>query len=160
MAITETEYLNVSARAAELGCPCPEIAIMPDNFAAARSLKELRIRSAALALRSVLENASFPLGSFCAAAEHATFNEEDFAHWEAAMFVSAALMRREPYVVAVALSIIRAHLAGYFGEQPNRLARLVLIIEKRDRTCRKITYEGDVSGLRSLADSIGRIAAE
>lgn len=138
MAIIETEYLNVSARAAELGCPCPEIAIMPDNFAAARSLKELRIRSDALALRSVLESASFPLGSFCTDAEHDTFREEDFAHWEAAMFVSAALMKREPYVVAVALSIVRAHLADYFGEQPGRLARLALVVEKRDRTCRKI----------------------
>lgn len=158
--IVEMDYVSVSERAAEIGCPVPEIAIMPENFPAARSHRELRVRRDAIALRAILENANFPLGSFCSAAEHATFGEEDFAHWEASLFVSAGLLKREPYAPAVALSIVRDHLAGYFTGEPGRVARLSVVVEKPDRTCRKLVYEGEIAGLRALAQSIGRIAAD
>jgi hypothetical protein len=158
--IAELEYVSVSQHAAEIGCSMPEIAVMPDNFPAVRSHGELRVRRDAVALRSILENANFPLGSFCAAAEHATFGEEDFMHWEASLFVSASLLKREPYVVAVALTIVRDHLTDYFAAEPGRATRFSLVVERNDRTCRKLVYEGDIAGLRSLAQMAGRLAEE
>jgi hypothetical protein len=155
MPITELHHVSVRERAAEIGCPVPEIAIMPENFSVARSAKDLRVRGDGVALRSVLENASFPLGSFCHDAEHATFGEEDFAHWDATLFISSNLLAREPYAVGVALSIIRGHLSEYFSTQADRSIRLSLVIEcRQDGTCRKLTYEGDIGGLHALAQSI------
>lgn len=158
--IAEHEYISVSWHAAEIGCPFPEIAVIPENFPAARSHRELRVRRDAIALRSILEHANFPLGSFCAATERASFGEEDFLHWEASLFVSANLLRREPYVVAVALSIVRDHLTGYFTAEPERIARFSLVVEKQDRSCRKLVYEGDIGGLRTLAHTASMLAAE
>ena len=159
MPITELHHVSVRERAAEIGCPVPEIAIMPENFASARSARELRVRRHAVALHSVLENASFPLGSFCSDAEHATFGEEDFVHWDATLFISASLLQREPYVVGVALAIIRSHLADYFAEHSDRSIRLSLVVEcKPDHTCRMLTYEGDIAGLHGLAQSAVKIA--
>lgn len=159
--ITELDFVTVSEHAAKIGCAVPEIAIMPENFAAARSHRELRVRSEAVALRSVLERASFPLGSFSQGAEHATFGEENFTHWESCLFVSATLLRREPYVVAVALGIIRDHLTDYFENEPGRIARLALIVERKsDRACRKLVYEGDVAGLRALAQAASKFSNE
>lgn len=156
--ITELEHISVAERAAEIGCPIPEIAVMPDNFATARSSRELRVRREAIALRSILVNANFPLGSFCNAAEHASFGEEDFMHWEASLFISSGLLKREPYVAAIAVSIIRDHLADYFVDEPGRTARFALVVEKKDRSCRKLVYEGDIAGLRALAQSVSAIA--
>lgn len=158
--VTELDHVSVRERTAEMGCPMPEIAIMPHNFAAARSHRELKVRREEIALRGVLENASFPLGSFCDAAEHVTFGEEDLQHWEASLFVSAQLMRREPYVVSIALSIVRDHLKDYFAAQSGRTMRFSLIVEKIDGTCRKLTYEGDTAGLRSLDKLAREIASE
>ena len=158
--IAEHEHISVSQHAAQIGCPVPEIAVMPENFSAARSHRDLRVRRDALALRSILERANFPLGSFCAAAERASFGEEDFMHWEASLFVSASLLRREPYVVAVALSIVRDHLTGYFNAEPERIARFSLVVEKQDGSCRKLVYEGDIAGLRTLAHSAGKLTME
>ena len=161
MPITELHHVSVRERAAEIGCPVPEIAIMPENFASARSVRDLRVRRHAVALHSILENASFPLGSFCSDAEHATFGEEDFAHWDATLFISGSLVQREPYAVAVALSIIRSHLADYFGAQADRSIRLSLVVEcKHGSSCRQLTYEGDIAGLHGLAQSAVRVSGE
>jgi hypothetical protein len=161
MSVTEMEYIRVSDRAAEIGCHVPEIAIMPENFSSARTHNELRVRGEGVTLRSVLESANFPLGSFFPAAERAVFGHENFVAWEASLFVSASLMKREPYAVAVALSIIANHLNDYFKGHAGSKICLTLIVErKRDRTCRKITYEGDVIELRSLAERIGKVADE
>ncbi|HEX3654108.1 MAG TPA: hypothetical protein VHU18_14905 [Rhizomicrobium sp.] len=159
MPITELHHVSVRERAVEIGCPVPEIAIMPENFAVARSVRELRVRRDGVALRSVLEGASFSLGSFCSDAEHATFGEEDFVHWDATLFISGNLLAREPYAVGVALSIIRGHLAEYFNAQADRSIRLSLVVEcKQDGSCRKVTYEGDIGGLHGLAQSAVKIA--
>ena len=160
MPVTELDYVSVSGRAAELGCSLPEIAVMPDNFAVARSHKELRVRGNSIALRSVLENANFPLGSFCSAVERAASGDENFMHWEAGLFLSASLLAREPYVVPVALSIIKAHLSEFFQSGPEKTIRLSLVVERRDRSCRKLVYEGDIAGLRALAQSVSDVARE
>lgn len=161
MSIIETGYVSVRDHGAEIGCSIPEVAIMPDNFATARSQGELRIRREGIALRSVLEGASFPLGTFCHAAEHASFGEEDFTHWEASLFFSATVLRREPYAVGVALSIIKSHLADYFLAEPARSIRLALILEGgSDRACRRLVYEGDIAGLPSLARRVRELASE
>lgn len=159
--IVEQDFVSVSERAAQIGCTLPEIAIMPENFAVARSRLELRVRREAVALRSILENASFPLGSFCPLAERATFGEENFAHWEACLFISSSLLKREPYVVAVALGIIRDHLSDYFDNEPERTARLSLVVERKsDRACKKLVYDGDITGLRSLAPAVHKFINE
>ena len=161
MPITEMEYVCVSQRAAEMGCVLPQIAIMPDNFAVARSQRELRIRREALALRRVLERSSFPLGTFCHAAEQATYSEEDFVHWEASLFVSAAILKREPYAVPLALSIIRHHLAEYLSDDRERPIRLAMVVERNGgRACTRLVYEGNIAGLRALAERVSAIAEQ
>ena len=159
--IVELDFVNVGERAAEIGCQVPEIAVMPENFAVARTRAELRVRREAVALRSLLERASFPLGSFCPAAEHSTFGEENFARWEACLFISSTLLKREPYVVSVALGIIRDHLYDYFESRAGRTARLAIVVErKKDSVCRQIVYEGDISGLRALTQAVTNFANE
>lgn len=158
--ITELEYVNISARAIELGCSLPEIAIIPENFHVARSLGELRIGCHAVAARSMFENACFPLGNFCNTLHAGSFGEEDFRHWETNLFVSAKILEREPYVVAVALSIIENHLTGFVADEPESTVRVSFVVEKRDRTCRKLVYDGNIAGLRALSHAVNRIANE
>ncbi|HEX3664561.1 MAG TPA: hypothetical protein VHU23_04930 [Rhizomicrobium sp.] len=158
--ITELDYVNISTRAIELGCSMPEIAILPDNFHLARSRGELQIGRHATAARSMFENASFPLGSFCGSSHTGYFGEEDFRHWETNLFVSAKILEREPYVVSVALSIIQNHLTGFVAGEPERNVRVSFVVEKRDRTCRKLVYDGNIAGLRTLSHAIHKIAKE
>jgi hypothetical protein len=158
--ITEVEYVSISARATELGCSLPEIAILPDNFHVARSRGELRVGQQAVAARSMFQNACFPLGSFCNTMHTASFGEEDFQHWETNLFVSTKILARGPYVVAVALSIIENHLTGFVADEPERTVRVAFVVEKRDRTCRKLIYDGNITGLRALSHAVHKIASE
>jgi len=64
--------------------------------------------------------------------------------------------------VSIALNVIGNYLTEFFRGIPGKKrVRLNIVVEKkRDRTCKKISYDGDVQGLNSLADIIKEISNE
>ncbi len=156
MSITESLYVPVRYRAMELGCAMPEgIAVLPDNFCEANSRLGLSVRAEAITLRNLFENASSPLESFFPLGEHATFGHEVGLAWEACLFVPGKLVARDSSAVANAVALISAYLSDFFKGHLERQIRLIVVVErKRSADCRKLTYEGRVSGVSLLTARI------
>jgi hypothetical protein len=161
MSVTESLYVPVRYRAAELGCTMPAgIAILPDNFCEAKSRLELLVRGESVTLRNVFESASAPLESFFPLGEHVTFGHDNGLAWEASLFVSADLIADDPGAVAKAMTLISAYLADFFKGHPERRIRLVVVVEQKHQAdCRRLTYEGDAFGVSALTANVLDVAA-
>lgn len=160
MAIVESIYVPVRYRATELGCAMPEgIAILPDNFCDANSRLGLIVRAESITLRNLFENASVPLDGFFPVGEHLATGHGDGLAWEACLFVPASAVRRDPDAVANAISLISAYLTDFFkGHHDRRIKLSVVVEEKHQEDCRKLTYEGDVPGLSAMTARILEVA--
>jgi hypothetical protein len=158
--ISESDFICVRDRTGELGCYLPNgLAVMPENFMMAASRLELLVRAESATLRELFENTKTPLGSFFPLGEHPTFGRDNNINWEASLFISADLIRNDPSAVALAMTRITEYLSAFFCGHAGKKIRLNLVVERgRDRSCKRLTYEGEVGGLLALADGVGKIA--
>jgi len=157
MTILMSEYLHVADRAAELGVRLSDdVEIMPDNFASAASREEFVVRAEAAGVRRLLQEKE--LGGTSLDGGQAAAAD---GSWSVTLFASSGLVRRDPERLVFALAAISDHLAGLSGTLPRRKIDLNLIVERgSDRSCKRLTYEGDVSSLGPLVDTALAIAGE
>ena len=159
MPVTETGYLCVADRVAELGLHVPNgFAILPDNFAQAISGRDFRLRAEAAAVRAVFQDCQLPLENFTRGDELWPAERADDS-WKVTLFAPAGAMKREASALGGALQAISDHLKALPAKSPRRSISLSLVVERgSDRMCRKLTCEDDISGLASLAVKATRIA--
>jgi hypothetical protein len=76
--------------------------------------------------------------------------------------VSAAVLGEYPLAVSVALNVIGNYVTDFLrGIAGKKTVKFDIVVERRrDRSCRKISYDGDVEGLSSLADIVRQISDE
>jgi hypothetical protein len=164
MTITITDYGRVDQRSAELGCLYPDgIAILPDNFETASGRPELLYRTSATTLRKALRVTSIPLSDLIPASERIPYITYKSFEWVApTLFISAMVMSQNPTAVTVALGVLSNLITDFFKGIPGKkTAKLNVVVEKRiDKTCKKISYDGDIAGIISLAKVIKRISDE
>lgn len=159
MPVTETGYLCVADRVAELGLHVPNgFAILPDNFAQAMSSRDFRLRAEATAVRALFQGCQLPLENFTHAEERGMTETPDDS-WKITLFAPANAMKREAAALGGALQAISDHLKGLPPKPPRRNVSLSLVVERSsDRMCRKLTCEDDISGFAALAVKATRIA--
>ena len=159
MAVTETGYLCVADRVAELGLHVPNgFAILPDNFAQAMSGRDFRLRAEAIAVRALFQSCQLPLENFTRGDELGLAERADDG-WRITLFAPAGAMKREASALGGALQAISDHLKGLPPKSPRRTVSLSLVVERSsDRMCRKLTCEDDVSGFAALAVKATTIA--
>jgi hypothetical protein len=162
MTITVTDYVSVADRIAELGCVVPSgIAVLPDNFAKAATRKDLLFGSEASTLRKLFKNNNFPINDLLPAGERVGAIHNKHFEWAPLLFISVGLISNDPNAITVALGIIANYATDFFKGMGSKKVKLSVVVEKKkDRTCKMISYEGDISGLSTLADAIRRISDE
>ena len=162
MTVTENEYIRISDRAAELGCHMPTgFAIMPENLDTATTRQELIVRGEGSTIRTLFRNNQLPLDDFMPSGERPKFVHNKSHDWAAFIFISGALLSSHPSAVSVALGVISNHLTEIFRGTPDKKIKLDIAVERRgDRVSKKLTYEGDATGLAEIADTILRIGDE
>ena len=145
MTVSESEYICIVDRAAELGCHMPTgLAIMPENFDTAATRRELVVRGEGSTIRTLFRNNQLPLGEFLPSGEKPGFVHNKSHDWAAFIFISGALLSSDPSAVSVALGIISNDLTDVFRGTPDNKIRLDIAVERRgDHVCKKLTYEGD-----------------
>jgi hypothetical protein len=156
--IVVSEYLHVADRAAELGLRLTdEIVVMPDNFATAPSPEAFVHRPGGASVQLLLEGRI--VGRMSHDARHAMGGSEE--DWHVTLFAPSRLAKLAPDRLAAALGEIAAHLGGIAKAFPHRQINLCLIVERgSDGSCKRLTYEGDVSSLGPLLDKALAIAGE
>ncbi len=157
MPVTETGYLCVADRAAELGLHVPSgFAILPDNFAQAMSSRDFRLRAESTAVRALFQGCQLTLENFTRGDEPGLAERADDS-WKITLFAPADAMKREASALGGALRAISDHLKGL--PPPRGDVSLSLIVERgSDRMCRKLTCDDDISGFATLAVKATRIA--
>lgn len=162
MPTTEHDYINVVERAAQLGCHLPSgFAIVPDNFATAPSRQELLMRGEGSTIRTLFRNHDMPLEDFLPKGERPRFVHNKSHDWAAFIFVSAALLSENPALVSLALNVIANYLTDSFKGLPSKKIKLDIAVERKGNSVSKrLTYEGDVAGLKEIADTVLRIGNE
>ncbi len=134
---------------------------MPENFDTAATRQDLIVRAEGSTIHTLFRNHQLPLGDFLPNGERASFIHNKSYDWSAFIFVSGALLSNNPAAVSVALGIISNYLTDMFKGVPDRKIKLDIAVERKgDRVCKKLTYEGDASGLTAIADTILRIGDE
>jgi hypothetical protein len=160
MTITIDEYISVVDQAAKLGCPVPSsIAVLPENFETAASYAEFKFISEAATVKKVFRRSNFPIDDLLPTGERAAFIHNKHFEWAALLFISSALISSDPNAVSVALGIISNYATDFFKGLPSKNIKLDIVVEKKkDRTCKRISYEGNIEGLKSLSETIRSIS--
>ena len=162
MAVVTTDYVHVAHRASELGCVIPSgIAILPENFSEVGARQELLFGSEASTIRKLLSDEKLPLTEILPSGERVRSVHNKHFEWAPLLFIAAALVSENPNAVSVALGVISNYATEFFKGSPGKSVKLKLVVErKKDKSCKLLSYEGDVEGLKSLADTIRRISDE
>lgn len=157
-----SEYPKVADRASALGCAMPiGIAILPENFETAESYKDFKFISEAATIQKLLRDNGFSVENFMPAGERAPSIHNKHFEWAPLIFISAALISNDPNAVSVALGIVSNYATDFFKGLPGRSIKLNIVVErKKDRVCKKISYEGNVAGLTELPKIIQSISDE
>lgn len=161
MATEIVDYVHVSDRASQLGCLVPAgIAILPENFEGVASRGELLFGSEAATIRKLFRNNNFPVDHLLPAGERVAAIHNKHFEWAPLIFISAALISENPNAVSVALGIV-SNATDFFKGMTSKKVKLSIVVEKKKNgNCKKMTYEGDIEGIRLLADSIRKMSNE
>lgn len=163
--ITMEDYIDVRARANALGCTLGEgLVFLPDNFASAASANDFVVRGEITTIRKVLNTGGVASAVLSAeTARPAGFVHNKSHDWMVpVLFVGSELLKTSPDLLGMAIDLIRDYAAGLLtGGEKDRQAKLEVVVERsKQRSYRKISYEGDVAGLDAVAEMIAKIHAD
>ena len=75
--------------------------------------------------------------------------------------VSFALYSQNPHIVSLALGVVSNYLTDWFkGTVGQKNASLDVVVETKKKTCKRIHYEGHISGLEKLPDVIREVCSD
>jgi hypothetical protein len=151
-------FIDVKARAAELGCVTPlGLALLPRNFDTATRRDELVHEASGLSVRAAWRADGVEETRLEPEGEHWPAAQEDAAEWIGpVIFVGAALLSNDPYAVNVALGVVANYVADLFRGVPRerRIARLSIVVETKAGATRRVDYSGPPEGIADVADVI------
>jgi len=157
-AIRVEEYLNVKKKALDLSCNVPDsIAVLPRNFAEARSKEDLLHENETATIRTLWRQKGITETPLEKKGEKIPFVfEESFAWIAPIIFFASAFISQNPYLVDTAIGVISNYLTDWFkGASDNeKKAILNLVVETKSGSYKRIRYEGPPEGLRNLPEII------
>ena len=158
-----TDFVSVSQRVEQLGLASPNgIAFLPDDFESAETTADFRQRPEAATLRKVLKQANVAIDDLSPGVK-LPYIVNRSSQWIApTLFISSSLLSTDPTMVSVALNVLSNYVTDFLKGFPGGPAvKFEIVVEKKgDRSCKRITYQGDAAGIASLAEVVGRIADE
>jgi hypothetical protein len=159
MPITITDYADVTAKIAELGClPLgADLTLLPLNFDSASSIGDLRHASETSTIRKLLIQENLPFRDLVERGQRPPYIKNKSSDLILpTLYFSAVSLSQNPLLVSIALNIISNYVYDCFrGRGAGRTVKLHIVAEdaKKGRF-RQIAYEGTEEGLSTLADAI------
>lgn len=150
-------------QALTLGLPAPTgLALLPMNFESASSVGNMRFHSEALTVRKLMAASGVALDPFLQGTEHAGYVHNKSADWIGpTLFVGASVFSGNESAISIALNVISDYVTRFFQRPSGVQVKLDVVVERKgDHVCKRISFEGDVNGLKDLPPIIKRIADE
>ena len=164
MTTSVTDYVNVSLKLADLGCNYPQgLSLLPVNFESASSITDFLQASEAATIRKLLVAEGLPLNDIVERNQRPPYIKNKSHEWAAPLlFVSAALYSQNEALVSVALNVLGNYATDFFkGQRGTDNVRLDIVVEKaKNKSCKKISYEGPVGRFKDLADVVREVMNE
>lgn len=165
MMIEVEDYLDVRERAEALGCELGSIiTFLPSNLDIATSADDFIVRGEITTIRKVLNFGGVPSSMLSAkGAPSPGFVHNKSHDWAVPIiFIGAEMLKTAPDIVSVTIDLIRDYALDLFkGIGADKKVKAEIVVERsQGRTYQKVTYEGDVSGLNTLAEMVSRISGE
>jgi hypothetical protein len=161
MSVQVHDYISVAGKAAELGCNVPTgLALLPRNFADAKTKKDLIHDSFTATVRVLLRQANILETRLEKQEERFPESVTEAFEWIGPIiFVGYSLYSQNPHVIDIALGVISNYLSDWFKGIPrnNRGVRLDIVVETKSKTCKRIHYDGNVEGLKQLPEIIREV---
>jgi hypothetical protein len=157
------DYIDVSKKMADLGCRYPErMALLPINFESATSISEFLQASEAATIKKLLLSQAVHLDDIVARSQRPPYVKNKSHEWVAPIvFVSASLYSQNRELVSVALNVLGNYATDFFKGTPGmHEVKLDIVVAKKNKTYKKIAYQGPIEGLKGLADVIREVADE
>jgi hypothetical protein len=161
MSVEIGSYVDVTTRAAELGCRAPRgIALLPRNFESAERRDELVHDASGLSVRAAWRGAGIeecrlePEGELWPAAQ------QDAAEWLGpVIFVAGSVLSNNPDAISVALGVVANYVTDFFRGTPmdRQRASLTVVVETEEGQSRRVDYQGPAEGIRDLPDVIREV---
>jgi len=144
-----------------LGCPLESIiTFLPDNFESAETPNDFVVRGEVTTIRKVLAAGGIATATLSApSATPPGFIHNKSHDWAVpVIFVAAELVKTTPDLVAAVIDLIRDYAVSLFkGRGADKRVKIEIVVEReRTRTYQKITYDGDVAGLESAIEMVGK----
>ncbi len=158
MPVAVEDYVRIDQRALELGCTLADgLAVIPINFESAASPDELYTASHTTTVLKALRENDITIGSFFSGEDHPPYVVNKHFQWLGpTLFIPLALWSNNPNAVSLAIGVLGNCITDFFKGIPARLrgVKLDMVGETDSGTYKKISYEGDVEGLRELSQIV------
>lgn len=160
--IETLDYPDVQALCDDLGCNLPSsLAILPRNLDSAKRYEDLYLDGEAATVRILWRNHG--LTEERLDSQESPFpqlQEKSFVEWVGpTLFIGFSLWSQNEALVSVALNVISNYVTDFFkGVQGAKLAKLDIVTESRDGSCKKVKYRGPASGLQELPNILRAVA--
>jgi len=158
MGVEVSAFQPVPTRADELGCTMPSgFLILPENFEEAKQGDELRFAGEAATALKLLQSAGLPATKLTSLENTEGFVHNHSADWALPIiFIGSELLKQNPDMVTLAIGVMQNHVLELFKgvKMRPKIKAEVVIEDKRTAQYKRLTYEGDVDGLRELTATI------
>ncbi len=148
------EFLDVKRRLEELGIDSNKtLAILPGNFASARSKSDLVNEGTASTVRVLFRNAGVPETPLEEHGERTPEKVEEAFEWVGPIiFFASTIITQNPQLIDISVGVIANYLTDFFkgiGEG-GKNAKLDIVVETKSGSYKRISYEGSVDGLKEI----------
>ncbi|WP_146002781.1 hypothetical protein [Telmatospirillum siberiense] len=157
MAVTIEEYICVKDRASALGVVVPHnIAVLPENFATATSSNEFWQQSEADTVRKIFRKNNIPVDNIFEI-DKTPYIQNNGIEWICpTLFITSGIISENSYMVSLALNVLSNYITDLFRGVPgDKKVKFNIVLEKKkNKLCKRISYEGDIEGLSELSKII------
>lgn len=155
--LSSSEYCDVRARLAELGCKeLNGFTFLPGCFEEAQHISELRKSLEALTIKKLLVSADLPYDEILPSELNLLIVQNNSVDMELpTLFITAGLLAENSAVVNVALGIIANYVTDVFkGSISAAKVKMKFVWESSDGRYRSMDYEGPAGELSKVMDAI------
>lgn len=156
-----SDYINVSDQLEKLNGIQPEgISILPVAFDALDSFSDQRSYSEASTVKTLMRNNNIPFSEIYKSSQKPKYIQNNSFEWVApTLFISSFFLTQNPALVAIALSVIANYATDFLkGHSGEKKIKIDIVVEtSQDKKCKKISYDGNVDGLKNLEKIIKEV---
>jgi hypothetical protein len=144
------DCVPVRAKAQELGlCLLGEMSVLPRGFETAMDIDDLVHESQLVPLVKLWRQRGVDV---LVVGPQVGRIQENAATWIVpTLFVASSLMLNNPTLVTIALGVVANYVTDFLkGTAGLAKVKASVVLEREDGTCKKVSYEGPVQGLRKM----------